>query len=296
MEGSGVVVAVGSDVRSFKVGDAVYGLAFRTPVLPFKPPGLISEYAVIEERFLLPKPPHVSFEEAAALTGSVLTGYQSIRLAIELGGGSGSLEGKTVFMPGALSGTGSVGAQLLKNVFGASTLISTVSTAKVPLVSQHLPGIVDTVIDYKTQDIVRTVGRGSVDVVYNTQWDLVGTFPLLKPKTGVVVSIASIPPPAIMWRNFGRGGVPFWMGWILSLAQLWYDWKLRGTGVKREFVSGNPAARDDLEKTGEIIATGKVKAVMTVVGLADIEAVRRECGKVYSGKGSLGRVVIRIVE
>jgi len=207
---------------------------------------------------------------------------------------AGSLEGKTVFMPAALSATGSVGAQMIKNVFGAEKLIATVSTPKVPLVEQLLPGIVDRVVNYKTQDVVKEVGKGVADFIYNTQWGITGTFPIANPQSGVIVSIASIPRAATIKLVVGADNVPFWMAWALNLAQWWYDWKLRGTNVKRDFVSGNPSAREDLEKVGEMIAMGKIKPVMTVVDFNDIDAVRRSCGQVAAGKGGLGRLVIKI--
>ncbi|RWA05759.1 hypothetical protein EKO27_g9346, partial [Xylaria grammica] len=177
------------------------------------------------------------------------------------------LEGKTVFVPGALSGTGSVAIQLLKNHYGVGRLISTVSTGKLPLVERYLPGLVD-------------------------QWDLLGAFPLANPRTGVVVSIASAPHPALFREMLPTA--PFWIFWALAVAQWYYAFKLRGTNIKYTFVSGNFGVREDAERTGEFIATGKVKAVKRVVDLEDIEAVRKGCEQVYKGKGGIGKLVIKI--
>ena len=80
-----------------------------------------------------------------------------------------------------------------------------------------------------------------------------------------------------------------------TLAQWWYRWKLRGTDAGYDFVSGNAGVRADLERAGELIADGKVKAVATVVPFDDINAVREACGRVYTGKGGLGSLVIEIV-
>lgn len=296
MEGAGVVAAVGSQVKAFRVGDAVYGLHFKHPTFPPQAPGFCSEYALTNECFLLAKPTHLSFEEAASLPGSTLTVYQSIKLALEyMGPSGGTLEGKTVFVPGALSATGSVGCQVLKNVYGVGKLISTVSTPKVPLVEQYMPGIVDEVIDYQTQNIVREIGAGKVDFVYNTQWALTSTFPLANPKTGVIVSIASVPGSQTLRKVLGAHNIPFWMAWILDLVQLWYSFRLRGTNVQVAFVSGNPGNREDLEAAGEMIATGKVKAVMRVARLDDLEAVKKGAQEVKSGKGGIGKMIIKIV-
>ncbi len=296
MEGAGVVAAVGSSVTQFKAGDEVYGLQFDHPALPLKPVGFCSEYAVTSERFLLIKPPHLSFTEAASLPGSAITGYQCIKQGLALlNEPEGSFRGKSVFVPGALSSTGSVGVQLLKNVFDASEVVATVSTEKMLLVGEQLPGIVDRLIDYKTQDVAKEVGRGTVDFVYNTQWSLTSTFPLANPQTGVVSTIAGVPTSDILRNAIGANYLPFWAGWLADLVNGYYQWRLRGTNVKLRFVSGNPGVREDLEAVGEILAREKIRPILTEVDLSDLEAVRGACEKVATGKGGVGKLVIKIV-
>ncbi|KAL8358799.1 hypothetical protein RB601_009921 [Gaeumannomyces tritici] len=297
MEGSGVVVAVGSGVKSLRVGDEVMGGRYTRPVFPHQYGGWIAEYAVAPEALLARKPPGVGFEDAACLTGATVVAYQSFSRGVHglMGLPAGaSLEGKTVFIPGALSFTGSVGVQMAKNVYGATKVISTVSTPKVPIVEQHLgPGVVDQVIDYKTQDVAKEVGRGTVDFVYNTQWTLESTFQLLKPKTGVVVTIASIPHPDGMRDAVGK--IPLFLAAILTVCQWWYDWKMRGTNIQRLFISGNPAVREDFEKSVELIGRGKIKAVKSVVSFDDVTAMRSELSKVHSQNGGLGALVVKIL-
>lgn len=287
---------MGSDVISFKAGDEVYGTHFAPPLYPMRrDAGACAEYAVVAEGQLLHKPPHVSFEDACSILGSAVTAYQSIRRALELMGRSGgSLEGKTVFMPGGLSATGSIGAQMIKNVFGATRLVTTVSTPKVSLVQQHLPGIFDEIIDYKTQDVVQQAGRGTADFVYNTQWDLTSVLPIANPDHGVVVSIASLPPAGVLRRVIGPDYVPAWVGWLLAVVQLWYDWKA-GPKIKRDFVSGDLLNRKDLDFVSDLVATGKIKALVSVVEFSDITAVRQACMQVSTGKGGLGKLVLKIV-
>ncbi|KAK7914403.1 hypothetical protein PG985_012106 [Apiospora marii] len=298
--GSGVVVQVGSAVTAFRPGDAVYGMALSRP-LTFNPhPGYASEYAIGREDLFLPKPAALSFEAAAAAFGSTLTAYQSIELGLRLlreQGVSvldGSLEGKTVFVPGALSATGGVGVQMLKHVYGARRVISTVSTAKMPLVRERLPsGTVDEVIDYqKTPRLADAVAPGSVDFVYGTQWTL-DYISVTNRQRGVIVAIAALFPTELFREVLGDV-VPFWFLWLASLAQLYYRWRLRGTGIKWGVVSGNAGARGDVERVGEILATGKIQPVMTVVEMGDIEAVREAAEKVQKIKGGIGGLVIKI--
>ena len=294
IQGSGVVVAVGSGVKSLRVGDEVYGLHFQHPFIPLKPPGYCCEYALTLETSLCIKPAGLSFEDAAALTGPVITTYQTFKLALELMGAD-SFEGKTVFIPGALSSCGHIGVQMAKTVFGASKVIATVSTPKMGLVEQLLPGFVDQLIDYKTEDVVASVAAtvGTVDVLYNAQWELTRNLKLVNPKSGVVASIASIPPPKVLSSLMGPS-VPRVVLWILAICQWWYAWKLRGTNIKLGFVSGNPGVREDYERVGEIIARGKLKAVTTVVDLNNLEEVRRRITMMASGKGSVGALVIKV--
>ncbi|RFU78709.1 alcohol dehydrogenase [Trichoderma arundinaceum] len=295
MEGSGVVVAVGSGVKTLKVGDEVYGAYIEKPLFRRPPTGFASDYAVSDESFLLRKPSHLSFDEVAGLSTVVLTSYQTWRRALQLAGEE-SLEGKTVYISAGLSSTGSMAAQVAKKVLGAARVITTVSTPKVPLVERHLPGIFDQVIDYKTQRLRDEVPLGSVDFMYNTQWATLDEgIPLLKRGTGVLISIASVPRKETVREMLGADRFKWWMGLVLDLAQLVYKWKLRGTGVKYEMVSGSLEIREDLERAGEIVALGKVRPVMRVAGLEDMEAVRKGCDEVVTGKGGVGKMIVKIV-
>ncbi|KAI1209765.1 GroES-like protein [Annulohypoxylon truncatum] len=304
IEAAGVVVKVGSGVTCFKPGDAVYAFAVSRPMNMLAPHGYCSEYCVAREPLVLHKPGGaVDFVDLCNLTG-VVTALQAIEMGLRLmrdNGVTSGLEGKTVFVPGALSATGSVAIQLLKNVYGVGRLIATVSTPKVPLVEKYLPGLVDQVVDYtKCKRLTDEIPAGSVDLVYNTQWGVEGTFPLVKRDTGVVASIASLPTPELL--RGGKDGpgmlppLPFWAYWFAAIAQLWYAWKLWGTNIKHELHSGNIEVREDLERAGEIMALGKVRPIKRVVDLEDIETVRREAQKVATGKGGIGKLVIRIVK
>ncbi|TLS28639.1 hypothetical protein PpBr36_01883 [Pyricularia pennisetigena] len=293
LEGSGVVVAVGRDVKSFKTGDEVMGGSWTRPMIPMQFEKWMAEYTVTAERLLLPKPPHLSFEECAGILGSAVTAYQSFRRAFELMGET-SFEGKTVFVPAALSATGSIAVQMAKNVYGATRVISTVSTPKVSLVEKHLPGAVDQVLDYQKQSIIKEVGRGQVDFVYNTQWHNSQAFQMLKRQTGVMVSIAAGPTVEQLRLVLGEKTVPFWVVWLLNMLQWWYDWKLRGTNIKRDYVSGHPGDRRDLEACGELIAAGKIKAVSSIVGFDDLDGIKDGLTKVFEGKGGFGSFVVKI--
>lgn len=256
-------------------------------------PGFVAEYVVVEERFLLHKPPNVSFEEAASMAGGTVTAIQAIRRGLQLAGLE-DLQGKTVFVPAALGATSSIAIQVAKRVFGAEKVISTVSTAKVPLVEERLPGMVDVLVDYQTQRLEDHVPRGSVDFMLNTNWATLGDGILLvNPTTGVIVSIAGVPTKETLREILGDK-FSWWMGLVLDVLQVQYWWKMRGTSIKYDYVSGGPHVRDDLERAGELIALGRVRPVVRVVDLSNLEAVRKGCEETWSGKGGVGKCVIRI--
>lgn len=84
---AGTVVEVGTDVQTLKVGDEVYAR------LPEIHRGSWAEYAKSTEAFIALKPTNMSFSEAASLPLAAVTALQAFNQY------SGSLEGKTVFIP-----------------------------------------------------------------------------------------------------------------------------------------------------------------------------------------------------
>ncbi|KAH7006343.1 hypothetical protein EDB82DRAFT_422771, partial [Fusarium venenatum] len=294
MEGSGVVIAVGSAVADFKVDDEVYGVEYEKPLFSRPPAKWCSDYVATEAKFLHKKPEHTSFEEAAALPALTVVAYQTIKNGLQLRG-LDDLVGQTVYIPAALSGTGSLMIQVARNYFGAEKIISTVSTAKIGLVEEYLPGLVDQLYDYKTQNIVEMVGRGTVDFAVSTQFStLDDCIAILKPKTGILASIASVPKSEVMLKMMGPKLFPAWLGWLLDMFQWWYTWKLRGTNIKYEFFSGNPGIMEDMEVVAGMIKQGKVKGICTVVDFENLEDIRKACDKVYKIQGGPGKLVIRM--
>ena len=87
---SGVVRAVGSNVRSFKPGDRV--LAFAD--------GTYAEFAVVEGRLLTHLPDGLDLADAAAIPLVVLTGDQLVKLAAR------AQFGQSILVSGALGGVG----------------------------------------------------------------------------------------------------------------------------------------------------------------------------------------------
>jgi NADPH:quinone reductase-like Zn-dependent oxidoreductase len=128
---AGTVVAIGSAVTKFAIGDEVYGMSR----------GSFAECAAAREDKLARKPANLTFEQAAVVPISAGTALQALV-------DSGRLEaGQKVLVLGASGGVGSYAVQLAKALGAEVTGVS--STAKLDLV--RALGA-DHVIDYSKND------------------------------------------------------------------------------------------------------------------------------------------------
>jgi len=121
-DASGVVEAVGSDVKAFKVGDAVFyaGAIDR--------PGTNSEYHLVDARIVGRKPDNLSAPEAAALPLTAITAWEMLfdRLKVNQPTPDGS---DLILVIGGAGGVGSITIQLLRALTNM-TIIATASRAE----------------------------------------------------------------------------------------------------------------------------------------------------------------------
>ena len=108
MEAAGEVVACGSAVNGFKVGDRVMGRC----------PGAFAEYALMSEREILPMPANLTWEQAAALPLTSMVVFDMLVV-------QGHLQaGEWVLITGVTSGVGVTALSMAKalgaNVIGTS--------------------------------------------------------------------------------------------------------------------------------------------------------------------------------
>jgi len=179
MDVAGTVVAVGSRVKSFKVGDDVWAMNAAAAVYDGKTLGGLAghtwaPYVSLREKDTGLKPKSMNFTEAGA---APLVAQTSLAALKSVGTPLNSLwyppSGATVLILGATGGTGHVAVQLAK-ALGATTVIATASAAHKDFV--HSLGA-DQFIDYHTQNWWNesVIPDFSVDVVYDT---------VLQPMTG----------------------------------------------------------------------------------------------------------------
>ena len=132
---AGVVVAVGSGVSRFKVGDAVYGSVFDLGA------GSFAEFVAVPERAAALKPANLSFVQAAAIPMVGLSVWQAFHESMQL------KRGQKVFITAGAGGIGTFAIQLAKQL--GATVGTTTSTGNIDLVR----GLgADEVVDYKKQE------------------------------------------------------------------------------------------------------------------------------------------------
>ncbi|TKB26202.1 zinc-binding alcohol dehydrogenase family protein [Desulfopila sp. IMCC35006] len=117
-DAAGIVREIGSDVRTFKVGDAVYYAGEITR------PGTNSAYHAVDERIVGKKPKSLGFAEAAGFPLTSITAWEILFDSFGLKEGDG--KGESLLIVGAAGGVGSILIQLAKKLTGL-TVIATAS-------------------------------------------------------------------------------------------------------------------------------------------------------------------------
>ncbi|XP_030474408.2 2-methylene-furan-3-one reductase-like [Syzygium oleosum] len=172
---AGVVVAKGTGVTKFDLGDAVYGNIqdFNAPG-KLKQLGTLAEFIAVEETLVAMKPQNLSSEEAASLPLAVETAIEGFVTA-------GFKEGQTVFIVGGAGGVGTLAVQLAKHFYSASYVVATCSSAKVEFVKKLGA---DKVIDYtntKYEEI-----EEKFDFLYDTIGDCKNSFVVAKDEAPII--------------------------------------------------------------------------------------------------------------
>ncbi|MDR3050753.1 MAG: NAD(P)-dependent alcohol dehydrogenase [Oscillospiraceae bacterium] len=144
---AGVVETAGSGARRFKPGDAVYGCLESCGAGGLAAGGL-AKYVCAREGVLAPKPPGVTFEQAAATPMAAVTALQGLRDAGRI------KHGTRVLINGASGGVGTFAVQIAK-AFGAEVtgVCSAHSSDMVRAIGA------DVTVDYAVQDFSRTGQR-----------------------------------------------------------------------------------------------------------------------------------------
>jgi NADPH:quinone reductase-like Zn-dependent oxidoreductase len=186
---AGTVEKTGSNVKTFKVGDAVFAC------LKVDRSGGYAEYAVAKESQVAAKPKSLNYIEAAAVPVGALTAWQALIDTAHLA------QGQTVLIHGGSGGVGTFAIQIAK-AKGAK-VIATASTQNQDLLKQLGA---DVAIDY-TKTKFEEVAK-DVDIVLDTVGGetLARSYNVVK-KGGHVVSIVAQPNQRDLEDRGLRGSV-----------------------------------------------------------------------------------------
>ena len=150
-EAAGIVTAVGKHVTGFRPGDRVIG-ALRG--------GAFAEQAVVDERYALPIPDGLDFEQAAAYSVAYGTSFHALQQA-------GLRHGERVLVLGAAGGVGYAAVELAK-AMGAIVFAAASTREKLHFA---LEAGAEHGINYSEERLRETIGKLSggqgIDVIYD---------------------------------------------------------------------------------------------------------------------------------
>ncbi|KAK5043617.1 hypothetical protein LTR84_011377 [Exophiala bonariae] len=282
---SGVVIAVGPAVSSrFKPGDEVYSC------VPERCRGTVSEFALSTAAATALKPKQLSHVQAGSLPLVSLTALQALDAAdVELEGG---LEGRTVYIPGGLSGVGTVAIQLAKNIFKVDTVITTLSPAKIAKVHEIIGhGIVDQIIDYTKNDPAKVIPKGSVDFMFDTMGGAMGALSVMKPG-GMIITIASLPFGPDLRRVMPD--LPVVARWAFDAVGSIAQRRASRYKVRYSYLFAHESGKD-LERLADWLDQAMVRPVIgRVTCLSNLAGIKDGAQEVFDGKGGIGKFVVEV--
>jgi len=236
---AGIVVAVGTGVRGFRVGDAVYARPADFRI------GTFAEFIAVREADVARKPTNLAMTEAGAIPLVGLTAWQALVERANL------QKGQKVFIQAGSGGVGTFAIQLAKHL---GAYVATTTSAANAELARSLGA--DCVIDYKTQDF-ETVLSG-YDVVLNSQdaKTLTKSLRILKPG-GIAVSISG-PPTGAFARE---AGLPWYVRLVATLLSFRIRRQAQKLGVRYTFLFMK-ANGQQLGEITRLVEAGIIKPVV----------------------------------
>src|SRR5258708_4305116 len=237
---AGEVIAVGSDVKRFRVGDRVFARVAKDRA------GAFAEQACVDEDHAAHMPRNLEFTAAAAVPLAALTALQALRDELDV------KPGQRVLISGGAGGVGTFAIQIAKWL-GAH--VTTTASKRGDALVRSLG--CDEVIDYTTQDISRA-GRK-----FDAGFDLIGgktlqqMFEIMKPGTKII-SVAALPEPQTAIKDLGGSRILSAMFWIISYG---IRSRARRAGISYRYLFMHPSG-SDLAQLAELIEQGNLKVVV----------------------------------
>jgi NADPH:quinone reductase-like Zn-dependent oxidoreductase len=264
-DGAGVVTRVGTDVRTFEVGDEVYARPRDLHI------GTFAEYVAIDEEDVAPKPKSLTLHEAAAVPLVALAAWQILieRAHVK--------PGHRVLVHAGAGGLGSTVIQLARHL---GAMVATTTSRDTADLVKSLGA--DIVVDYTREDFSRELSG------YDLVLDSLGgknvekSLTVLKPG-GLAIGVAG-PPDAGFAKQLGA---PPFMGVAMNFRSRKVRKQAKALGVRYEFffMQANGSQLRDL---GTLYDGGHLRPVIdrtfpfdeTVEAMAYVEQGHTKAGKV----------------
>ncbi|MER8651282.1 NADP-dependent oxidoreductase [Mesorhizobium sp. M1121] len=264
---AGRVVRVGSKVRKFKPGDALYARPRDGRI------GTFAEFIAIDEADVALKPANLSMEEAASIPLVGLTAWQAL---IER---AGLKTGQKIFIQAGSGGVGTFAIQLAKHL---GAIVATTAGAASNDLVRDLGA--DVVVDYRKDDFEKILS--GYDVVLNSQdaKTLEKSLTVLKPG-GKLISISGPPDPEFAWKQ----GLNVVLRLLLRLLSRGIRTKAKRRGVGFSFLFMS-AQGEQLSKITSLIEDGAIRPVVDRV--FPFEATNEALAYVETGRAK-GKVVVK---
>ena len=267
---AGTVLRVGTNVRQFKVGDAVFARPRDHRI------GTFAERIAVDQADVALKPARLTMEEAASVPLVALTAWQAL---VEVGK---VMPGHKVFIQAGSGGVGTIAIQLAKHL--GATVATTTSAANVELVKSLGA---DVVIDYRAQDFEQVLS--GYDLVLNSQdpKTLAKSLNVLK-AGGKLISISG-PPDLPFAKSLKLNLFLRFLMRVLSRGVL-KKAKARGIDYSFLFMKADGA---QLALLGKLIDSGVIRPVVDKV--FPFAQTPEALAYVETGRAK-GKVVIKITE
>src|ERR1700733_10705819 len=239
-EFAGEVIAVGSEVKRFGVGDRVFARVAKDRA------GAFAEQACVDENDAAHMPRNLDFTAAAAVPLAGLTALQALRDEL------GVKPGQKVFISGGAGGVGTFAIQIAKWL-GAH--VTTTASKRGEALVRSLGA--DEVIDY-TSDNLSRFGKD-----FDAGFDLIGgetldrMFKIMKPGTRIV-SVAALPEPQTAIRDLGGRQALSAIFWLISYG---VRQRARRAGVGYRFLFMHPSG-SDLAQLAGLIEQGHLRVII----------------------------------
>ncbi len=265
---AGEIVALGRNVRQFKLGDLVYSRPDDLGI------GTFAEFIAVRAASVALKPKNLTMEEAASLPLVALTAWQALVEKAQL------KKAQKVFIQAGSGGVGTIAIQLAKHL--GATVATTTSTSNVAWVKSLGA---DVVVDYKKDDFEKTLN--GYDVVLNSQDSKTLEKSLKVLKHGAkLISISGPPDPAFAIESKAP--------WFVKQVMRVLSFSARKAAKKRNvsysflFMKANGL---QLQKIASLVESGVIHPVVDKV--FPFESTNEAMAYVVSGRAK-GKVVIKV--